>query len=241
MPEHRRGLPRAQHVAVLDAVSAQGHRRKHRHHLAPRIRAARAVTEIHSRIDERLDPQTFGEQRWEHHAGVGDRPLVIEHHDRRVVHHADDLPSGAATGAICRYQALLGRSLHPITRMERWIEAKAGRLSLRLAARRQRQPGHDVGRVLRDLTVMVADGKSQHEIAALLGLTADACARVAAADQPPSYARGAGGVDARSVRAAGDHLQLAMRGSHPIRLPPGAIGTSCLRRMPMRARISATT
>jgi hypothetical protein len=123
MPEHRGGLPRAQHVAVLDAVSAQDHRADHRHHLATRIRAALALAEIHARVDQLLDPQPARQQRGHHHAGVGDRPLIVEHHDRRFVHHQGDLLSGAATAAICRYQALLGRSLHPITRMERWIEA----------------------------------------------------------------------------------------------------------------------
>jgi hypothetical protein len=122
--EHRGGLTRPQDVAVLDAVRAQRHRRQHRHHLAPRIRAAGTLAQTHRLIDELLDPRTLREQPRQHHTGVGDRPLIIKHHDRLLVHHVGDLLSGAATGAICRYQALLGRSLHPITGTKRWIEAK---------------------------------------------------------------------------------------------------------------------
>ena len=123
MPQDRRGLARAQHVAVLDAVRTERHRTDHRHHLATRIRGPRAHTEIHTRIHERLDPQSPGKQRRQHHARVRDHPLIIKDDRRRVVHHEGDLLRRAATGAICRYQALLGRSLHPITRTNRGIES----------------------------------------------------------------------------------------------------------------------
>ena len=55
MAEHRAGLSRAQHVAVLDAVRPERHRRDQAHHLAPGIRRASAITEIDRVIDELLD------------------------------------------------------------------------------------------------------------------------------------------------------------------------------------------
>jgi hypothetical protein len=53
----------------------------------------------------------IAQQRRKHHAGVGDRPLIVKDHDRRFVHHEGDLPSRAATAAIRHFQALLGRAL----------------------------------------------------------------------------------------------------------------------------------
>ena len=41
-PEHLVGLPRAQHLTVLDAVRPQAHRRQ-AHHLASRVRRTRTV------------------------------------------------------------------------------------------------------------------------------------------------------------------------------------------------------
>ena len=124
MPEHRRGLPRPQHVAVLDAVRA---RAPSPTSIVITLRPGFAAPGRSPRstrcIDQPLDPQPPCQQRRQHHARVRDRPLIIEHHDRRLVHHEGDLLSRAATAAICRYKALLGRSLHPTPRMERWIEA----------------------------------------------------------------------------------------------------------------------
>jgi hypothetical protein len=91
--EHRRGLARAQDVAVLDAVGPQRHGADHGHDLAPRIGGARTVAQTHGLIDELLHTEAPGQQRGQHHAGVGNRPLVIEHHDRLLVHHEGDLLS----------------------------------------------------------------------------------------------------------------------------------------------------
>ena len=128
MTKHSGGLARAQHVAVLDAIRSQRHRRDQAHHLASRIRRAATIAQSHRLVHEPLEPKPTGKDRRKHHASVRDYSLVIEDHDRRVVHHEGDLLSRAATAAICRYQALLGRSLHPRARMERWIEAKSGSL-----------------------------------------------------------------------------------------------------------------
>jgi hypothetical protein len=88
------------------------------------MRSAAAVTEIDRLIDQRLDPQPPRQNRRQHHTRVGDHPLIVKDDHRRLVHHEGDLLSRAAAAAISRYQAPLGRSLHPITRTERWIEAK---------------------------------------------------------------------------------------------------------------------
>ena len=93
MPQHRPGLPRAQHVAVLDAIRPQAHRGNHAHHLAPRIRRARPLAEINSLVNQRLQPQPPGKHRREQHTRVRDRPLVVENDPRRVrqtIHHAGD-------------------------------------------------------------------------------------------------------------------------------------------------------
>jgi hypothetical protein len=93
MPEHRPGLPRAQHIAVIDAVRPQAHRTDHRHHLPARIRCARPLAEINGPVDQSLDTKPTGEHRGEHHARVRDHPLVVEHNAgavRQTVHHAGD-------------------------------------------------------------------------------------------------------------------------------------------------------
>jgi hypothetical protein len=140
MTQHRRGLTRAQDVAVLDAVRAKRHRADHRHDLAPRVRGARPVAEPNPVIDELLDAEALSKQRRQHHPRIGDRPLIIEHHDRRAVHHVGDLLSRAAAAAISRFQALLGRSLHPNTRTERRSRLSEDPLHL---ARRRAKVGPD--------------------------------------------------------------------------------------------------
>ena len=52
MPEHRPGLARAQHVAVIDAVRPERHRRHQRHHLAPRVRRPGPIAEINHPVDQ---------------------------------------------------------------------------------------------------------------------------------------------------------------------------------------------
>ena len=125
MAEDRAGPPGAQHVAVIDAVRAERHRRDQRHDLAARMRRARPLTEVDRPVHQRLDPQPRRQHGGQHHARVRDRPLIVKDDHRRVVHHAGDLLRRAATAAICRYQARLGRSPCLRTRTKRWIEAKA--------------------------------------------------------------------------------------------------------------------
>ena len=49
--------------------------------LRPRARAAETITETDGPIDEPLDAQTADQQRRQHHAGVGHRPLIVERYD----------------------------------------------------------------------------------------------------------------------------------------------------------------
>ena len=71
--------------------------------LRPGFAAPGRITEIHALLHERLDPQPPRQQRRQHHARVGDHPLIVKDDDRRVVHHEGDLLSRAATAAICRF------------------------------------------------------------------------------------------------------------------------------------------
>jgi hypothetical protein len=56
MPEHRRGLARAQQLAVIDTVRPEHHRRDQRHELAPWVRRSGSVAEINNPINQSLDP-----------------------------------------------------------------------------------------------------------------------------------------------------------------------------------------
>ena len=93
MTEHRAGLSRAQHVAVLDAVRTEHHCRDQAHYFAPRVRRPRPVAEIDRLIDQRRQPQPASQQRGQHHASIRDDPLIIENDARCVrqtLHHAGD-------------------------------------------------------------------------------------------------------------------------------------------------------
>ena len=91
MTEHRSSPPRAQHLAVIDAVRAERDRGHQRHHLPARMSRPRPLTQIDGPIDQILDLEPPREQRREHHTRVRDNPLIIEHNHRRLVHHDDDL------------------------------------------------------------------------------------------------------------------------------------------------------
>ncbi len=102
------GAPGAQHVAVIDAVRAQGHRRHQRHHLRPRVGRSPTVAQTDRVVDERLDPQALRKRRGEHDSRVGDRPLIIESHRDNIqsdppviMHHEGDL----LRGPDCRLQS----------------------------------------------------------------------------------------------------------------------------------------
>jgi hypothetical protein len=77
MPEHRAGLARAQHVAVIDAVSPERHRGHQRHDLAARVRRPRPVAEI-DRLD-RPAPRS--------RAAARAAPAAAPQRSRRPAHH----------------------------------------------------------------------------------------------------------------------------------------------------------
>ena len=130
MAEHRAGLSRAQHVAVLDAVRPERHRREEAHHLTPGIRRARAITEIDRVIDELLDTEAPRQQRRQHHTSVSDRPLIIENDNgsvRQIMHHAGDLLVQARRRRNRQLSACSGGHFNSTTgqthRPQRWIKA----------------------------------------------------------------------------------------------------------------------
>jgi hypothetical protein len=53
--EHVSGPAGAQHVAVIDAVRAERHRRDERHDLAARMRRARPITQVDRLVDQLFD------------------------------------------------------------------------------------------------------------------------------------------------------------------------------------------
>jgi hypothetical protein len=93
VPEDRFAVAGAQDIAVIDAVRAQQHRVHQRQHLAPRPRRARALTELHRRVDQRLQTQPPAKRDREHQARVDDDTLIIKRDIRSVrqtVHQAGD-------------------------------------------------------------------------------------------------------------------------------------------------------
>ena len=130
MPEHRPRLSRAQHVAVIDAISPEHHRRDQRHDLAARVRRPAPAAEIDRLIDQSLDPQPLSKHRGQQHPSIRDRPPVIEDHPRRVrqtLHHAGDLLLQARRRPTRQLSACSGGHLNlslgrlPIE--QRWIQA----------------------------------------------------------------------------------------------------------------------
>ena len=113
--QHRRGLPRAQHVTVIDAVRPQRHRRHQRHHLAARVRRPRPITEIDHLIDQRPDPEPIREHSGQQHPRVGDHPPVVKHDPsavRQTLHHDGDLLVQARRRRIRQLSACSGGHLN---------------------------------------------------------------------------------------------------------------------------------
>ncbi|WP_230317224.1 hypothetical protein [Conexibacter sp. W3-3-2] len=92
------GAPRAQQVAVVDAVGAERHRRDQRHRLRALQAGAGTITEIDGLVDELLGPKALGKRRDQRDPGAGDRPLIVKTDVDRVqsgrpamLHHEGDL------------------------------------------------------------------------------------------------------------------------------------------------------
>jgi len=110
VPKQRGRTPATQHVAAIDAVRAQHHRRNESHHLAARIRRPGALAKIDSGVHDRLQPQPLREQPRQHNPGVRNGPLVIETNTQAIasagglgiLHHVDDLLTQAAVALINR-------------------------------------------------------------------------------------------------------------------------------------------
>ena len=131
MTQHGARLARPQHVTVIDAVRPERHRGDQRHDLAARVRRAGPITEIDHPVNEALNPQPIGEHRRQHHARVGDRPLIVEHDPRCVrqtVHHAGDPlaqdPQPLARPVLPASGGYLNLGPGRLIAAERWIEAK---------------------------------------------------------------------------------------------------------------------
>ena len=88
-----------EHVAVIDAVSAEQHREHERHHLATRVRRPRPIrAQPDQTTSALLDPEPLSQGRDEHNPSVRNHSLVIENNvqavqsDRLVImHHEGDL------------------------------------------------------------------------------------------------------------------------------------------------------
>ena len=107
MPQHQPGRPGAQHVHVIDAVSAGEHPVHQAHHLAARQRRARSPgIEPHTVVHQPLNPQPPGQRPGQQQPRIADQPLLIEpdrdlieargslDNVRAIVHHSGDLLTG---------------------------------------------------------------------------------------------------------------------------------------------------
>ena len=69
--EQPAGLPRPQHVGVIDRVGAEHHRVDQRHHLAPGVGGARQIAwQSHHLPGEGLEPETLRQCRDQRHTGA---------------------------------------------------------------------------------------------------------------------------------------------------------------------------
>ena len=104
VPQHQAGRPGAQHVHVIDAVSAGEHPMHQAHHLAARQRRPRCLgIEPHTVVHQLLDTQPLGQRPRQQQPRVADQTLLIEanrdliersgalDYVRVIVHHSGDL------------------------------------------------------------------------------------------------------------------------------------------------------
>jgi hypothetical protein len=130
--QHLSGLGGAEHVGVVDAVTAGHHRMDQGQHLAARPMPARAVAEVNQSVDDVLDSQPLGQRGGQHQPGVGDRVVVVEPNHQAVEtvggwHRESALLigiNGRLSNAILPAQRafLIINSSHPPTGT-RWIQA----------------------------------------------------------------------------------------------------------------------
>jgi hypothetical protein len=82
--EHSGGVTRAQHVGVIDAVTAGQRRVDERHRLVADIGPSGRMAKIHVLLEERSQSEMLGQRRRQHQAGVGHQTLVVEGHVETV-------------------------------------------------------------------------------------------------------------------------------------------------------------
>jgi pimeloyl-ACP methyl ester carboxylesterase len=132
MPDDVGGAARPQHVAVVDAIGAQRHRRHQRHHLGALVARAGPIAQIDGIVDDRLKPKPPGKRGDQRRAGMRDRALIIEadldavRSGRPVMLHQEgDLLRGPRVPSHPE-KALLRRSFFARTGQtkppQRWIE-----------------------------------------------------------------------------------------------------------------------
>jgi len=80
--EHLGGGPGAQHVSVVDAVRPSDQRVDQGQHLPARTVMARPLAKVDQLINDRLDAEPLGQCGREQQAGVGDRVVVVERHNK---------------------------------------------------------------------------------------------------------------------------------------------------------------
>jgi hypothetical protein len=76
--EHGRGEPGAEHVGVVDAVTADHQRVQQGEHLAARPVGTRTVAKVDQLIDGSLDPQSLSQRGGQQQPGAGDPMAVVE-------------------------------------------------------------------------------------------------------------------------------------------------------------------
>ena len=82
MAEHLGGGPGAQHISVVDAVATSHQRVDQGQHLAARAVMAGTAAKVDQLVDDGLDAEPVGQRGGEQQAGVGDRVVVVERHNK---------------------------------------------------------------------------------------------------------------------------------------------------------------
>ena len=80
VPEHRRRLPRAQHIGVVDVAGTAHHGVDQGEDLAPRHRTADAAAETNGDIDEALEIEPGDQGGDQEQAGIGHQVGLVEGH-----------------------------------------------------------------------------------------------------------------------------------------------------------------
>jgi hypothetical protein len=82
--EHRLGVTRAQHVGVIDAVTASQRRVDKGHRLVTHVGRSGRIPEIDIFVEELSQSEVLSQRRRQYQTSVGHQTLVVECHVQMV-------------------------------------------------------------------------------------------------------------------------------------------------------------